>query len=142
MFGKTRKKIKDLKQLWNYKARLEAELKIYTQTAEAYSDTDRKSRCLTAGECVIRTLEAVGQVNLQHELIPGTLEYMIDQQKVKDDTGRKGFCYRVTYMVRAKEPMFTPKEIKEKVKDLGRRLKVETDEMFAEPEEDEPEEEE
>ena len=139
-WGKSKKKLKDLQQLYKYKCRLEAERKIYTQTAEAYSDTDRKSRCLTIGECCIQTLEAIGQLNLQHQLIPGTLEYMINQQKVKDDTGRKGFFYQVSYMVKADEPAYTDEQIKDKVKDLARRLKMETNELFAKQEEPEEKE--
>lgn len=136
MFNKAKKKLRDRKTVAGYRDRLRAERKIYTQTAETYSDTDRKSRCLAVGECCIQTLEAIGQLNLQHRLIPGTLEYMIDQQKVQDETGRKGFRYQVQYMVRADEPAYTEDQIREKTEDLARRLHVETEEMFGKVEEE------
>jgi len=67
--------------------------------------------------------------------MPGTLEYMINQVKVKDDTGRKGFDYFVTYQVMADEPAFTKEQIREKLTDLVGRLKLETEELFADEEE-------
>ena len=73
----------------------------------------------------------MGALNLQHALIPGTLEYIIDQQKVQDDTGRKGFRYQVTYAVKADEPAFTEEQIDEKCRELAGKLKLETEELFA-----------
>ena len=92
------------------------------------------------GECCIRTLEAIGKLNLEHKLIPGTLDYMIEQQKVVDETGRKGFEYRVTYCVTADEPAFTEEEIEKEVKELAEKLKIETAEMFRKAEEKEKQE--
>ena len=138
MFNKARKKLRDKRTVWKYKEQLQKERKYYSQTASGTSDTDRKSRALTVGECCLKTLEGVGALNLEHKLIPGTLEYMINQVKVQDDTGRKGFDYYVTYQVRADEPAYTEEQIKEKVKDLAGRLKIETEELFGD---EEPEEE-
>ena len=132
MFGKTRKKIDDLRTVWKYRRRLERERKCYTQTSQGISQNDRKSRCLTLGECALQNIEAVGALNLKHKLFPDSLHYMITQQKVEDETGKKGFQYGVTYYVTADEPAFTQEQIKEKVKDLMKRLKLETKEMFAE----------
>lgn len=140
VLGKARKKLKDYQTLRKYAAKLAAARKVYTQTTEAYSDTDRKSRALTAGECVLKTLEAVGQLNLEHKLIPGTLEYMIDQQKVQDDTGRKGFRYQVAYQVSADEPRFTQEEIRAEIEDLAKRLKIENEYLFGKQEEEEEKE--
>ena len=136
-FWKKRKQLKDWQTVRKYGERLRAERKIYTQTATTYSETDRKSRCLAVGECCIRALEAIGELNLQHRLVPGTLEYMINQQRVKDDTGKKGFRYDVTYQVKSEEPKYTEDEIRDELKDVAKRLKLETEEMFKEDEEEE-----
>ena len=134
VFGKTRKRIQDKITINKYRSRLKAARKIYTQTAEAYSDTDRKSRAAAAGECVLQALEGVGKLNLEHKLIEGTLEYMIDQRKVQDETGRKGFRYQIAYQVMADEPRFTEDEIREELEELAKKLKIETEELFG-PEE-------
>ena len=130
IFGKARKKARDIRTIRKYAQQLRRERKVYTQTAETYSDTDRKSRALAVGECCLKTIEAVRGMVKAHKMIPGSLEYMIDEMKVKDDSNRKGFKYRVSYMIMADEPRYTEEEIREEIEDLAKRLKIETEEIF------------
>lgn len=130
VFGKTRKRIKDLTTVWKYRKRLEAQRKIYTQTSQAMSENDRKSRCMALGECALQNMEAVGALNLKHKLFPDSLHYMLTQQKVEDETGKKGFSYGVTYFVTADEPAYTQEQIRAEVETLAKQLKLETEELF------------
>lgn len=134
-FYRKKKQMKDLQALRKYKQRLEAERKPYEKKAEIYTDTDRKSRCMGAGECVIQLLEQVAELNMKHKLIPGSLEWVIGQQKVQDDTGRKGFRYTVLAHVMADEPRWTAEEIRKEIEDTRKRMRLETAAMFEDEEE-------
>jgi hypothetical protein len=84
---------------------------------------------------VIQLLEQVAELNMKHKLIPGSLEWVIGQQKVQDDTGRKGFQYTVLAHVMADEPRWTEEEIRKEIEDTRKRMRLETEAMFADEEE-------
>ena len=135
--GKLKRKREVVNTLRKYEIRLRKERKVYMKEAAAYSLSDRKSRAMALGECCLKILEDVKDLNGKHKLIDKSLEYMIDEQKVVDPDGRKGFKYRVIYSVLADEPRFTEEEIRRELEDTARRLKLETEELFRKEEADE-----
>ena len=130
IIGKLKRKREVVRTLRKYEIRLRKERKVYMKVAEAYCLSDRKSRAMTLGECCLKILEDVKELNTRHKLIDNSLEYMIDEQKVIDPDGRKGFKYKVLYSVLADEARFTEEEIRRELEDTARRLKLETEEIF------------
>lgn len=129
-FGKIRM---DAKVLRTYRQRLEQERKVYHQVIGATSETGRKNRALAAGECVLKGIECVEELACRNPKIPfidGSLYWTIDQQRIRDEDGEKGFRYLVSYTVTSNEPAWTKDEIREKVADARERLRNETREMF------------
>jgi len=130
IIGKLKRKREVVNTLRKYEIRLRRERKNYMKEAECYSLSDRKSRAMAVGECCLQVLEDVRELNRTHKLIDKSLEYMIDEQKVIDPDGRKGFRYRVIYSVLADEPKYSEAQIRAELEDTARRLKLETQEIF------------
>lgn len=85
-------------------------------------------------------MEKLRRLSAEHQLLPGTLFWNINEQHVKDTDGKKGYLYSVVYYVRADEQALTEEEIAEEVETTRKQIEQETLEMFAEeaPEDAEP----
>ena len=130
---------KDRQTLRAYEKSLQNERKQYMQTFEAYSETGRKNRAICVGECCLQAMDKLNELVNRQPPIPfvkGTLFFNINEQRVKDETGEKGFKYTVTYHVLSKEPAWTREEIKQKLYEAAEKIGAETDEMFRKEEEE------
>ena len=133
-----RQKIKqDRRALKLYEKKLKARRKEYIYGAQAYSDTDRKSRALAMGECALQAYEYLKKLQndlakKKIELVNGTLWWSLQQQRVKDTDGKKGFHYKVIFNVKSTEPYYTEDEIREELHSTYKLYKAETEEMFGE----------
>ena len=106
----------------------------YMGKAEARAINQRKARALALGEAALKIMDQIRECSKAHELIPGTLEYMLDEAVVYPVEGvkQKAFDYKVMYQVYANEPRYTEEEIDRECEDLTFKLRMETDEMFPE----------
>ena len=137
---KWQKKKKDRETLRKYELSLRNERKQYMQTFEAYSETGRKNRALCIGECCLQAMEKLSDLVNQQPPIPfvkGSLFWNLGEVRVKDEDGEKGYKYSVTFHLLSNERAWTDTEVEEKVKEAGRRLGVETEEMFRKEEQKE-----
>lgn len=131
---KFQKRRQDRKTIAGYEKRLKAERKVYTQQFSAFSETGRKNRALCVGECCLQAMEKLTELVNQKPPIPfvaGSLFFNLNEKRVKDEDGEKGFQYTVTYHLQSYEPAWTEDEIREKVEEAARRVKTETDEMYS-----------
>lgn len=137
---KFQKRMKDRKTIAGYEKRLRAERKVYSQRFEAISETGRKNRALCIGECCLQAMEKLTELVNKQPPIPfvqGSLFWNLGEQRVKDETGEKGFKYSATYHLQSYEPAWTEEEIQQKVAEAARLVKKETDEMYSRDESDE-----
>jgi hypothetical protein len=130
---------KDAKVLRKYEQRLRQEKKVYIQTFEAYAVNQRRSRAAAIGECALQAREAVRSLSMVKDLVDGTLDYMIREEKVKDPDGKKGFHCAVTFKVMSHEPAHTDEWIQAEMEKTFEQLMQETDEMFPEEKKEEKE---
>lgn len=136
---KFQKRMKDRKTIAGYEKSLRNERKVYSQRFEAISETGRKNRALAVGECCLQAMEKLTELVNQKPPIPfvkGSLFFNLGEQRVKDEDGEKGFKYSVTYHLQSYERAWTDDEIREKVAEAARRVKAETDEMYAKDDSD------
>lgn len=121
---------KDSKALQNYAKRLKNEHKVYIQTFSAYAVNQRRSRAAAIGECALQAMDEVRGLAKKKQLLDGSLDYMITEQKVQDPDGRKGFHCSVTYRVVSAEKAHTEEWIKEELEKTFEKMMMDTDEMF------------
>ena len=140
-YGLQLKREKDEETALAHEKTLNNTVKNYRFTVSDYTTGGRKNRALAVGECILQASEKLERESMNHHFAKGTLGWNITEERVKDDTGHKGYKYTVTCVIATDEPAYTQEEITEKVKDLRERLAAETEEMFAEdPEEEQAEE--
>lgn len=118
------------KELDGYRKRLEKEHNAYMQTFSAFAINQRRSRAAAIGECALKAMDEVRGLAKTKRLMNGSLEYMITEQKVQDEDGRKGFQYSVSYRVVSMEKAFTPERIEEELKKTWEKMQMEIDERF------------
>lgn len=131
---KFQKRMKDRKTIESYEKRLRNQRAEYAQAFSAISETGRKNRALAIGECCLQAMEKLSElINKQPpvEYVKGSLYWNLNEQRVKDETGEKGFKYTVVFHVQSYEPAWTEEEIRQKVAEAERRIKKETDEMYS-----------
>ena len=134
----TRKNRKALKE---YEKQLRNRRKEYCQISEAYSQTGRRNRALAVGECVLKLIDALKELNGEKTLLEGTLFWTVNEQRMRDTDGIKGFRYVVSYHVKSDEDYYTEDEIRKEIEDTRKVMDAETEEFFAEDEDDGPAEE-
>ena len=127
-----RKRAKDARTLRKYEDQMRRRPKEYAQIAEAFSLTGRKARAAAVGECVIQLTEQLRKLNREKKLLDGSLFWTIEEQRVKDPDGRKGFRYVVAWHVQSDEPYYTEEEIREEIGRTAELIRQETAEMFGE----------
>ena len=135
--NKKQKIKKDRQTLKRYEQKLRKKPKEHCIGAEVYSTTDRKSRALALGECALQAMEQLHELQAQrekdqHPLINGSLYWLLNEQKVKDSDGKKGFHYQVIVNVQSAEPFYTEDELREELHKTYLQFKAETEEMFGE----------
>jgi len=121
---------RDAKDLKNYRKRLEAERLTYRQVFDTYAENNRRKRENALGRCALKALDAVRELNRAKDLVPGTLDFMIKEQKVQDAEGIVGFHCSVEFMVVSKEPAHSKEDIDKEIEDTFERMMHETDELF------------
>ena len=125
------KKIReDSKALRKYRKRLTEERKCYEQKFEAYSINQRKSREAALGACALKAIDAVRELSKVKPLVGGTLEYVINEQKVKDETGQKGFYCSVIFHVVSDEPAHSQEDIQKEIEETFEKMMSETDRLY------------
>lgn len=132
------KERKDQKTIQKYAEKMRKQGKAYMQTFSAFAINQRRSRAAAAGECVLQAMDAVRGLSRTKPLKDGTLDYMINEKKVQDPDGRKGFQYEITYRVVSYERAFTDDQIRKGTEELAEKLRKETEEMFAEDPAEDP----
>ena len=132
---------KDSKALQNYAKRLKSEHKVYLQKFDAYAVNQRRSRAAAIGECALQAMDEVRGLAKTKQLLDGSLDYMITEQKVVDPDGNKGFHCSVTYRVVSAEKAHTQEWIDAELEKTFEKMMMETDEMFPPPAAPEAEEE-
>lgn len=138
--NKKQKTRQDRKSVLKYKAQLEARRKEYVQYAQAYSGTGRRMRTTAVGECVLQLMEELRKLNNQKTLVEGSLFWTINEQKVKDTDGKKGYHYLACWHVKSTEPYYTKEEIEQEIRETYKKMNLETEEMYSEdPAEEQPE---
>ena len=130
----------DRRTLKNYEKQLRNRRKEYGQIATAFSVTGRRNRTCAIGECVLKLMEALHDLRFRKNLLSGSLFWGIDETRVKDQDGKKGFEYKVWWRVKSDEPYYTDEEIKAELEKTYEKMRKETEEMFGEElsPEDEP----
>ena len=92
------------------------------------------------GECILQLMEELRELNRKKTLLEGTLFWTINEQKVRDSDGKKGFHYLACWHVKSDEPFYTDEEIRKEIEETYRKMQLETDEMYSEePAEEQPE---
>ncbi len=124
----------DGETLEKYKEQLQNTAKAYMQTFSAFSVNQRKSRAAAAGECVLKALDEVKGLIKTKPMKAGTLDFIINEVKVKDPDGKKGWRYEISYRMVSYERKYTDEEIKKELEETAAKLKAETEEMFPEEE--------
>lgn len=124
----------DGESLKQYEERLRKTKKAYHQEFRAFAINQRRSRALALGECCLKAMDEVRGLNRTKPLIPGTLDYLINEQKVTDADGVKGFSCVVAYRVVSEEPEYTDEWIKNEIAETFEKMMIETDEMFPQEE--------
>ena len=121
-----------------YRQQMKAAKMPYMGKAEGRAVNNRRARALTLGECALKIMDQIRECSKGHELINGTLQYMLDEAVVYPIPGvnETQFEYKVMYQVLANEPRYTDEEIQRECEDLTFKLRMETDEMFPEEEGD------
>ncbi len=126
-----KKKIrKDARDLKLYRQRLEAEKTVLHQKFSITSINQRKSRALALGAIMLEGIDKVRELNAGRVLVPGTLQWTVTEQKVQDDTGRKGFDYSVTFHVVEDKPAHSKEDIDREIEETFEKMMKETDELF------------
>lgn len=120
---------KDSRALRKYAERLKKERKVYHQTFDAYAINQRRSREAALGACALKALDEVRGLNKVKKLI-GELEFAINEQKVEDADGKKGYHYFVTYYVMSAEAAHTEEDIQKEIEQTFEKMMQETDELY------------
>jgi hypothetical protein len=126
---------KDSKALRKYSDRLHREVKNYGRKFDAVAINQRKSRALALGECAMQAMEDVQQEAMRHKFKPDSLYYVIHEEPVKDETGKKYFHEMVMWAVTSYEPAHTEEEIQKELEETFEKMMRETDELYPAEEE-------
>ena len=130
---------RDKKALDKYEERLRKEHKVYLQMFDAYAVNQRRSRAAAIGACALKAMDEVRGLAKTKQLMDGSLDYMITEQKVQDPDGKKGFHCSVTYRVVSTEKAHTEEWIQKEIEDTWTRMMRETDGMYPVEKEEEKE---
>ena len=128
---------KDRHTLAKYMKRLEGMRREIMRKSEVYCLTGRRNRVKAIGESVLKLLEDFHKQQFQlqqggHKMLDGTLFWLVEEQRVVDTDGKKGFRYLISYCVKTDEAKYTKEEIQQEMEETYQKLKAETEEMYGE----------
>lgn len=129
-----RKQAEDEETLAHYENRLRKTKKHFSKAASAFSYGGRKNRALALGECVLQLMDGMEKEYYEHHFLPGTLSWIISEERASDETGRKGYRCDVAYHVLTDEQALTDEEIEKEMEETRKKIEAETMEMFFEDE--------
>ena len=124
------KRDRDTDTVIAYGQKLARTTKMYSRQAEAYSTGGQKGRAYAIGACVLELVAQIEKDAKDRKFVPGTMEWTINEDRVKDDDGKKGYKYTIAFHVASAEPVYTEEQIEEMTEDLRLKLEAETAEMF------------
>lgn len=127
---------KDSKALRKYAERLRMTVKNYGRKFDAVAINQRKSRALALGECAMKAMEDVQAEAMKHKFKPDSLYYILHEEPVKDETGKKFFHEMVMWAVTSYEPAYTEEEIQKELEETFEKMMRETDELYPAEEKD------
>lgn len=131
---KFQKKLRDKKTVKTYRKNLEVERKVYRQVFSTFTTGGQKNRAMALGAACLEGIKAIDKLVNQRPLIPfvkGSLIWNINERRVKDDIGQKGYNYSVSFNLQSYEPAWTKEEIDRMVEETKEKLRAETEEMFS-----------
>ena len=131
-YARSMKEDRDMDTVIAYGEKLRRTGKMYSRKAEAYSTGGQKSRAYAIGACVLELVAQIEKDAKEKKFVPGTMEWTINEDRVKDEDGKKGYRYTVAFHVASEEKVYTEEQIREQVEDLRQRLAKETAEIFGE----------
>lgn len=140
--NKRQKIKKDQRDLQKYEKRLRQRRQEIGRMGEAYSLTGRKQRIAAIGETVLKLLEDLHRIQAEQEqkkkpLVNGTLFWGINEERVQDTDGKKGFHYRIFFCVKSEDDYYTEEQIRTELRETYAKMKAETEEMFGETSDEE-----
>jgi len=132
----------DRRELKRYEQRLRARREEIGRQAESWSQTGRKQRIAAIGESVLKLLEDLHRIQEEQQrkgkpLVNGTLFWGINEERVQDTDGRKGFHYRIFFAVKSEDQYYSEEEIRKELRETYAKMKAETEEMYGETTDDE-----
>ena len=133
------KREQDELMLMKLERNLRAQRVRYTRNVELHSTGGRRMRAYALGECCLRAREELEKLSYEHTLIAGTVHWIIDEQHVVDPDGKKGYKAVIAFLVDANEQKLTEEEIAAEVAETRKRVEAETEEMFADEQEEQEE---
>ena len=124
------KKEQDAEQLAHYERNLRAKRKHYTGNAVTFSTGGQRNRAMAAGAALLEALKQLEKFRREHQLMRGTLSWIIGEDRVVDPDGKKGYQYTYAWHVYADEQVLTEEEIAAEIEDTRKRMAAETEEMY------------
>ncbi len=126
---------KDQQTLKKYMKKLQNMRKEICRKAEVLCQGGHRNRVNAIGETVLKLLDDFykqqGELNARgKKMLDGTLFWLVNEQKVKDTDGKKGYKYSFAYLVKTSEPKYTEEEIQQELRETYQKMKAETDEMY------------
>ena len=97
---------------------------------------EKKNRALAIGGCVLQLMEQLEKDYYAHHFLPGTLSWIINEDRTADEAGRKGYRCEVAYHWLADEQSLTDDEIRQEMEETRKNIEEVTAEMFRETEEE------
>lgn len=85
---------------------------------------------------MLKLQEELEKLDMEKNLLPGTLHWAINEQRIRDTDGKKGFNYAVAWFVNSDEPMMTEEEIQDEMAKTKAQMEAETQELFEGPAEE------
>ena len=140
--NKRQKIKKDKRTLRLYEKKLRARRQEIGRIGEAYSMTGRKQRIAAIGETVLKLLDDLHRITEEQQakgkpLVNGTLFWGVNEERVQDTNGVKGFHYRIFFCVKSEDDYYTEEEIRKELRETYAKMKAETEEMYGETSDDE-----
>ena len=128
---------KDRHSIAKYMKRLRGMRAEICRKAEVYCTGGHRQRVNAIGESVLKLLADFNEQQAElakrgQKMLDGTLFWLVEEQRVKDTDGKKGYRYRIAYMVKTSEPKYTEAEIQQELEETYQKMKAETEEMYGE----------
>lgn len=121
---------RDAKDLKAYRKRLEQEKLTYRQTFCMVAINQRREREAAIGKCALEAIEKIKELRDRKSLVPGSLYFALNEEKIKDPYGKKGYKYSVEFCVTSYEDAHSKEDIDKEIESTFEKMMAETDELF------------